>query len=183
MSAIQKYSDSSQVGEFAVMQVKYFLESTPSTGLWFETAHVHDVQQDRRYQNLGIDLLWIARASQGVCSITVEVKGDRNDSTGNFFIETISDLQWNTPGAFLICQAEWYFYYFVNTGVLYCLPMHLLKPWFLNLIDSFDERSTQSEHEGRRWTTMGRLVPISKVLAEVPDIRCFNLFDGSSLGG
>ncbi|MEW6499503.1 MAG: hypothetical protein AB1589_44625, partial [Cyanobacteriota bacterium] len=61
--------------------------------------------------------------------VLVEVKGDRWNRTNNFFFETHSNLEKGTMGCFLYTEADWLFYYFVNTRLLYKLPMPKTRDW------------------------------------------------------
>lgn len=161
------------------MQVKEFLESSGEKKLWYSTLHVLDVQADLKFQKLGIDLLWLAKTTTGACCITLEVKGDRRHDTGNFFFETVSNVAFGTMGAFLGCHAEWYCYYYLGVDELYCIPMLIAKPWFMNNLESFRERKASSEKNGATWTTSGRLVPRRALLRAVPDTEVFRKLDGS----
>ncbi|WP_341524533.1 hypothetical protein WKK05_18000 [Nostoc sp. UHCC 0302] len=103
--------------------------------------------------------------------VLIEVKGDRWDKTRNFFFETDSNLEKGTPGCFMYTQAEWLFYYFVNTGQLYRLPMPKTRDWFLITMKRFRERSTTTSVGDSHYTTVGRLVPITTVMLEVPGVK------------
>ena len=170
---IQDWNESVTTGEVAVFNVLDFLHSTPKNRLWYNTRLVLDVQNDSRFQLMGIDLLWFVAGVESSCCITVEVKGDRYANTGNFFLETISNVASGSTGAFLSTQAEWYFYFFLPTSTLYCIPLLIARPWFIANIDRFPERQASSERNGRRWKTNGRLVPITTLLNEVRSIKCF----------
>ena len=105
----------------------------------------------------------------------MEIKGDRHHRTGNFFFETVSNESKGTTGCFLYTRAEWLFYYFVEVQTLYCLPMYSVRPWFEENMDRFRERRTSTPvAEGQEhYVTVGRLVPIQTVLAEVPGVLQF----------
>ena len=170
---IQNWQDSTDVGDLAVSAVIDFFNKSKSQNLWYQTLLVHDVQNDPKFQALEIDLLWFVEGKGTSCCITVEVKGDRYKHTGNFFIETVSDIHRGTPGAFVCCRAEWYFYYFTQLKTLYCIPMILAKPWFEKNSQRFEKRTSHSNRSGRSWSTEGKLVPISTLTNEVPDVRCY----------
>ncbi|MBX3010087.1 MAG: hypothetical protein KF832_01225 [Caldilineaceae bacterium] len=175
---VQEWNQSLAVGRQAVAAVTDFLQSPIVKTTWFATQLVHSVEDDARYQPLGIDLLWVVPERSFLRSMTVEVKGDRYDKTGNFFWETVSDLQRSTTGGFVITRAEWLFYYFINSGKLYCLPMAAVKPWFVENVGRFRERIAQSQRDQSHWRTAGRLVPITTALAEVPSIKTFQQQQG-----
>ena len=102
------------------------------------TVGVQNVENDPAFQQRDIDLIW---QTQGA-AYEIEVKGDRWDKTGNFFLETHSNEERGTPGCFLYTEANYVFYYFVQTHVLYILPMPETRDWFLEQIDTFRERRT-----------------------------------------
>lgn len=53
---------------------------------------------------------------------------------------------------------------------LYQLPMPATRDWFLENINRFRERSTTTNVGNSYYTTVGRLVPINVVIAEVANI-------------
>lgn len=146
------------------------------TTFWAQTVAVHNVEDDPAYQVHDVDLLWTLLDKDGVLRvIPVEIKGDRYHRTGNFFFETVSNEGRGTVGCFLYTRAEWLFYYFVDSGALYCLPMHGARAWFEENIDRFEERRTSTPVDNGRdhYITVGRLVPIQTVLEEVPGVLCY----------
>ena len=52
----------------------------------------------------------------------IEIKGDRKHFTGNFFFETVSNLNKNTKGCMLYTESDYVFYYFIDTCDLYLIP-------------------------------------------------------------
>lgn len=100
----------------------------------------------------------------------MEFIGDRWNKTNNFFFETHSNLEKGTPGCFMYTSADWLFYYFINTRLLYQLPMPKTRDWFGITINRFQERETTTPVGATRYTTVGRLVPITTVMMEVPGV-------------
>ena len=158
------------VARAAAADITHFLEAT-----WPQTVTVHNVEDDKAYQHYDIDLLWTIVEKNGrLRIIPIEIKGDRYHRTGNFFFETVSNESKGTAGCFLYTKAEWLFYYFVEIGVLYCLPMEKVRPWFEANNHRFEERRTSTPvRESQSYVTVGRLVPIKTVLAEVEGILHF----------
>ena len=132
-----------------------------------ETVSVRNVELETAYQQIDVDLIWTTHNG----SYFVEIKGDRWHKTGNFFFETHSNKEKGTPGCFLYTQADWLFYYFVTPRTLYILPMPATRAWFVANINRFRERSTTTSVGGSYYTTVGRLVPITVVVQEVPGVR------------
>lgn len=76
---------------------------------------VEDVTKNEQYFDKDIDLV----AHRGTERLTVEVKWDsRIASTGNMFIETVTDLDKSKAGWFMFCQAD-YIYYGDSTNQLF----------------------------------------------------------------
>jgi hypothetical protein len=136
-----------------------------------QTVSVTNVEDDPAYQRIDVDLIWVTHTR----SYQVEIKGDRWQGTGNFFFETQSNAEQQTPGCFLYTEADLLFYYFVHTQDLYILPMPQTRHWFLAHIDEFKERSTTTPVGHSRYTTVGRLTPIVQVMSEVEDARHYTL--------
>lgn len=152
---------------------------------WAQTVAVHNVEDDAAYQVHDVDLLWTLLDKDGSLRIIpVEIKGDRYHRTGNFFFETISNEGRGTAGCFLYTRAEWLFYYFVDSGALYCLPMHGVRSWFEENMERFEERRTSTPVANGRdhYITVGRLVPIQTVLEEVPGVLCYQREESGEWG-
>ncbi len=160
-------ADTYAVAETAAVAVTDFLHQT-----FDYTVAVHNVEADPAYQAHDVDLLWtILNESDQLQIVPVEVKGDRYHRSGNFFFETVSNAARGTPGCFFYTRATWLMYYFVAPGRLYCLPLERVRPWFLQNIDRFVEKRTSTPVGRDSYITIGRLVPIRQLLAEVADVR------------
>jgi len=154
------------VANQAATDIEAWLKANP------ETVDVKNVELDPAYQRIDVDLLWQTLDE----TYTIEIKGDRWDKSGNFFFETDSNAELGTPGCFLYTEAQYIFYYFVKTKVLYILPMPETRDWFMPLLNTFRERSTTTPTRGGSYyTTIGRLVPIREVLASVPNVETVSL--------
>ena len=104
--------------------------------------------------------------------IPLEIKGDRNHHTGNFFFETVSNVSKETAGCILYTKAHWIFYVFVEIEEIYCLPMDGVYPWFTEHLEEFGEAKTSTPVGDEEWyVTNGRLVPIATLLEEVEGVR------------
>jgi len=161
------------IAKRAAADVTHFLQT-----IWSQTVAVHNVEEETAYQAHDVDLLWTVLEKERLRVIPVEVKGDRYHRTGNFFFETVSNDSKGTPGCFLYTKAEWLFYYFLEIGRLYCLPMEKVRPWFVQNMSRFKEQRTSTPTRGgESYVTIGRLVPITAVLAEVEGILQFQKKD------
>jgi hypothetical protein len=167
---------STGVARWAAVDITQFLEAT-----WPQTVTVHNVEDDPAYQAHDVDLLWtVVERSGRMRIIPIEVKGDRYHQTGNFFFETVSNESKGTPGCFLYTSAKWLFYYFVESGDLFCLPMSRVRPWFCHQLERFEERRTSTLVGDDAYVTVGRLVPIETVLQEISGVWHYQrIGDGS----
>lgn len=164
-----RMSYTTNVAKTAAADVTQFLED-----IWPQTVVVHNVEDNPIYQEHDVDLLWtVVERSGRLRIIPIEVKGDTYHRTGNFFFETISNESKGTPGCFMYTKAKWLFYYFVEAGLLYCLPMGTVRPWFCHHMERFEERKTSTPVGSEMYVTVGRLVPIQTVLEEVAGIMQF----------
>ena len=184
-ASIQSWEESLAIGQQGVDHIVEFLHSEVVRSNWAHTELVHRIEEDKRYQVRGIDLLWVVQRENFLKCVTVEVKSDRNHHTGNFFFETVSVEERSKPGAFLITRAEWLFYYFVVSKELYCIPIRTAKPWFLTYETEFVQRKVRTVRTERgqpacdsTWTTLGRLVPIKRAIREIPGVRRFAQREG-----
>jgi hypothetical protein len=130
---------------------------------------VHDVQEDPRFQQRGVDLLW---ERPGGDVLGVEVKGDRQAGRrGTYFLELISNVEKDTPGCFLYSAADLFAYVFLDRRELHLLPLRAVREWFLARRSEFPLRKAQTRIGREGYTTVGASVPARRVLAEVEGVR------------
>lgn len=159
-------ADTFHAADLAARELEAWLWSRP------ETVDVHNVEADPACRQIDVDLLWLTEKA----AYKVEIKADRlGHRTHNFFFETISNQEKGTPGCFLYTEADLFFYYFTETRQLYILPMPATRTWFLPRQDQFPERATTTPAGKGHYTTVGRLVPIQQVCAEVKEIYTVTL--------
>lgn len=149
------------VTDKAMRAVIHHLESLIKDGL------VVAVDADPQWQPRGVDLIWQVKDQPDVL---VEVKGDRHYRTGNFFLETESNVEKGTPGCFVSTESEIFAYYFVDVGELHLLPTKPLQQWFAKNRHRFERKLTGTRIAGRvAYHTAGHVVPRSIVRQEFPD--------------
>ncbi len=154
-------SDGQKVATRASTEIEAWLRE------WDGTVSVENVEYQAVYQEKDIDLLWTTATHD----YTIEIKADRNDGTGNFFFETISNKEKNTLGCFLKTQADFLFYYFVEPRTLYILPMPRTRKWFVENMSRFEEREAATPVGKDRYITVGCIVPIEVVMSEVRGVK------------
>jgi hypothetical protein len=126
-------------------------------------SRVHDVQQDPRFQHRGVDLLW----ENGEEVLGVEVKGDRQGRRGTFFFELVSNLEKDTPGCFLYSEAHLLAYVLLAEQELHLLPLPATRAWFLPRAKAYPLKHTRTSLGEKGYTTVGAVVPIREVHAQV----------------
>lgn len=138
-----------------------------------KTSDVINVENDKKYQKLDVDLLYRYSDSNGhqkECSI--EIKGDKKDGTGNFFLEEESNCTKHTLGCILATRSTFLFYYFVNTGNLYIFRTKQLQQWFVKNKNRFElkQKTGTTSNDGKKvlYMSSGRTVPIKTLVNEIP---------------
>lgn len=97
----------------------------------------------------------------------IELKAERNSSTGNLFLETWSNREWRTPGWMITSQADWLFYYFLDTQTLYVINLKALQKWAFGANGQdgaiYDWPEKPQSRYVQRNDTWGRCVPITEI--------------------
>lgn len=136
---------------------------------------VVNVENNSEYQDKDIDLIWkYENPQKKLCECAIEVKTD-SYTTGNFWLETISNDAKNTEGCFLKSRADYFFYYFEKLDVLYIIPLKAAQKWLRLNMDRFRESitSTKDKKSGTHlYHTIGRIVPIETLRAELKKADC-----------
>lgn len=153
--------DGLQVAQIAASDIEAWLKENP------ETLEVKNVEANPEFQQIDVDLIWTTKTGE----FKIEIKGDRWHKSRNFFFETASNKEKNTPGCFLYTQADYLFYYFIEPRILYVLPMLATRQWFNVCQNRFRERETRTRVGDSYYTTVGRLVPIAVVRLEVSGVK------------
>lgn len=146
-----------------------------------KTIKIINVEDDPRYQRQGIDLVWIYKKGRNKIKISIEVKTDKY-TTGNFWLETLSNEEIGTQGCFIKSKAKYFFYYFPEWRNMYIMPLKKAQKWFLQNISRFRESktTTKDQYGNHKHTTVGRLVPINIMMQEVEGIKLIkNILESS----
>jgi len=136
-----------------------------------KTIDIKNVEDDPAYQKNDIDLVWVYKKEEDKIMISVEVKTDKY-TTGNFWLETLSNEAMGTLGCFVKSKAKYLFYYFTKWDSMYIIPLKKAQPWFKENMNRFRESKTTTNVDGKyKHTTVGRLVPIEVIMKEVEGIK------------
>lgn len=101
------------------------------------TLKVIDVTKDKWFQQFDIDFLW---QDTEYNIFKIEVKTDTlADKTGNMVYEIWSDKRIYSKGCFEKTEADYIFYYLINTKVLYIFNTKELREWVSEHIDDLKQ--------------------------------------------
>jgi hypothetical protein len=149
---------SSTIGDIAINDITQWLMKK------YPASEVTNVELNPSYQNIDVDLIWYHKNNR----ILIEVKGDKYNSTGNFFFETVSNSSKGTEGCFLYTQADYLFYYFIISRELYIMPIKDVRKWFIANQYRFQSSFPCTHlYNDEKYCSEGKLVPIHIVQREV----------------
>ena len=155
------YKESCRVGADGVKELLPLLERESFQGRFVITdkGNISEFLQ----KSVG-DVIFNSK-NQSIWSI--EIKTERENRTGNFFLETWSNRSRLTPGWMITLKADFLWYYFQDVKTLYSIHLPDLQKWAF--IDGKIYR--YPEKEQKRYNqlndTWGRCVNISHVESEV----------------
>lgn len=150
---LKRYSmaDASETARLGTAHVEAYLRTQRST---LSVENVEDVAQ---YRSKDIDLIWTRQSGAVSKQVAVEIKVDTYYRTGNYFFETISNVEKGTPGCFLYSEADYFFYYFLQVEI-HALRLAPVRAWFLENIATFPVKRTTTPVGSDFYHTEGRLV-------------------------
>lgn len=153
--------DASETARIGTEHVVGYLQ-TQST-----TVQIENVEDDEHYRSKDIDLIW-AREFRGVSKkVLIEVKVDNYYQTGNYFFETFSNVEKNTPGCFMYSEADYFFYYFLHREI-HVIELATARAWFIENMDNFPSKRTTTPVGQGFYHTEGRLVKRAALQAALP---------------
>ena len=119
---------------------------------------VLNVENDKTYQDLDIDLI-VTKLNEGRTEVfTVEIKVDRYTS-GNFFFEITSNKTKGTPGCILYTNSDYIIYYFIKTKELYVITTCKLRKYLLTNQNKFTKKECTSLAGKGSYQSEGLLIP------------------------
>ena len=115
------FHSDNEIGSMGESAIFDFLSTYPST------TTIIDVTKDEWFQQFDIDFIW---QDTEYNTFKIEVKTDRlADKTGNMIYEIWSDKRFYTKGCFEKTEADYIFYYLINTRTLYIFKTLELRQW------------------------------------------------------
>ena len=125
------FHSDNEIGNKGENAIFNFLSTYPST-----TAII-DVTKDKWFQQFDIDFIW---QDTEYNIFKIEVKTDRfADRTGNMVYEVYSDKRTHSKGCFEKTEADYIFYYLINSKTLYVFNTKELREWVLEHIDDLKQ--------------------------------------------
>ncbi|PLS19166.1 hypothetical protein CVD28_01800 [Bacillus sp. M6-12] len=171
--------DRLEIGDVGIQFITPWLERKP------ETVAVTNVENDKRYRKLDIDLIWMYLMNNETKIVTIEVKTDSYSTTGNYFFETVSNQGKDTPGCFLYSEADFWFYFFKDTRELNIIPLQRARQWFLENDKKYDFREIELKTDVGvdGYKTKGKLVSKKLLSEQVLGIKTIILPDYFQIAG
>jgi hypothetical protein len=123
-------------------------------------AKVYDLSADKNYQAIDIDAIIAAPNAE----FSAEIKTD-SYRPQNLCLEYISNDKKGTKGWFIITQADYIAYYFVNYDVCFWMPTAELREYIIPRMDSYKHtiRPTISDSGNFLYNSHNILVPIREI--------------------
>lgn len=131
------------------------------------TVQIDNVEDDENYRSKDIDLIWTREHNSLRKQVLIEVKVDNYYQTGNYFFETFSNVEKNTPGCFLYSEADYFFYYFLNREI-HVIELAAARTWFIENMDDFPRKRTTTPVGQGFYHTEGRLVKRAALKKALP---------------
>lgn len=125
------FHSNNEIGNKGENTIFNFLSTYPST-----TAII-DVTKDEWFQQFDIDFIW---QDTEYNIFKIEVKTDTlADKTGNMVYEIWSDKRTHSKGCFEKTEADYIFYYLINSRTLYVFNTKELREWVSEHIDDLKQ--------------------------------------------
>lgn len=125
---------------------------------------LNDVRKDKVYQAKDIDYLVL----HNKYSTSVDVKSDKRFDTGNYFIETFSNVEKNIIGWGYGSQAEYIIVYYPTGCELHLIDMYALKTWLVANAGKYRTITNATRREdGTMYHSKGIVVDRDKLAQEL----------------
>lgn len=147
---IYQFHERNNYAQFHIETIECYLKSLPST------TSVTNVESDKKYQVIDIDLLWEGVNKNNIpIKKSIEVKVDSYYHSGNIFFETISNDNKNSKGCMLVSKADYLFYFFPDIKLLYSFKLEEFKNWTLTNKHRFKMKQCKNP----TYNSYGYLIP------------------------
>jgi len=113
-------------------------------------------EEDTIFGREDSNIIWHFNAPSGVVPIPILVRSEKFEM-GELYFETSHDVV-NDPTCSSVMQSEatYLFHLYLDTGLLFILPLRQFREWVMDNIDSF--RAEYVETDGRK--ASGRFIPL-----------------------
>jgi hypothetical protein len=127
--------------------------------------NITNVEDDPDYRKIDIDEIFSKDSNR----FTVEIKVDTYDKTGNYFFELVSNTNTWSDGCFKYTEADYIYYYFINSNELHILPTKKVREWFNKNMTRYSEGrcATKNSSGVLLYESLGRKVKIKDVVDEI----------------
>lgn len=164
------FKDTNNIADQSSTEITEWLQSEGWT--------VKNVENDKHFQTLDVDLIImkVFPPNTSPTAYMIEIKGDKYFKTNNYFIETISNMNTNSLGCFLLTKSDYIFYYFPNEKQLHIMPTKKAQEYVLQHQEEFKKRNpSTTDKNGKHWYySEGRLIP-RKTMQQHIDIQIINI--------
>lgn len=163
---IYNFKESVKIGENGEKKIIEYVENTLG-------GIVEDVRDKFMFRQNDIDILVTYKYATD--PVAVEIKNDTYTS-GNFFFETKSCIETNTPGCLYKTKAKQLYYYFENFNELYIIDMPSFLKWFEDNKSRFKRKEVKNyRRNGSIYTTEGYIFSKSYMEATFKEYRKVSL--------
>lgn len=169
MSREHRFNSSNKFGKSGEEEVLDFL-STIMPGL----KKIKNVTQEKEYQQKDIDaILYFENGDE----FTIEIKTSSYSKTDNIIYEVWSSIEDQIPGCMNVCQADYLYYYYPDSGELYQLKMDKYREWVKKnaAVGNFREISVRNVSWGTEYNSINYLIPKTMLKNSFKDWQMWNI--------
>ncbi len=168
MSREHRFNTSNKFGKAGEDEVLDFLSNMDGV------KKIENVTQVKEYQKKDIDAIIYFENGE---KFTAEIKTDSYSESGNIAYEFWSSVEDQIPGCMNVCQADYLYYYFPDSGELYQLKMDKYKEWVEKNIarENFRKVSVRNVSWGREYNSINYLIPKNMLRSSFKDWLRWNI--------
>ncbi len=155
MSREHRFNTSNKFGKAGEEEVLDFLSNS---GVLTGLKKIKNVTQNKEYQQKDIDAILYFKNGE---IFTAEIKTDSYSDSGNIVYEVWSSEEDQIPRCMYVCQADYLYYYFPESGELYQFKMDKYKEWAEKNIErgNFREIPVRNVSWGLEYNSINYLIP------------------------